>query len=130
MPSLSEHRAASAQPGLLLVANKGEHTLGIVDAESGKQVATVAEEGTTGHEVAASPNGKLAYVPIYGNSGVGRPGTDGHNMVVIDLAARKVIDNVDFGRGVRPHCVVYEPKHDLLYVTTEIENAVRVIDPK
>jgi len=38
--------------------------------------------------------------------------------------------NVDFGRGVRPHCVVYEPKHNLLYVTTEIENAVRVIDPK
>jgi len=60
MSSLSENRAASAQPGLLLVANKGEHTLGIVDAESGKQVATVAEEGTTGHEVATSPNGRLA----------------------------------------------------------------------
>jgi len=116
--------------GQLLVVNKGEQSLGIVDPTSGRQIATVPEGGITGHEVAASPDGRLAYVPIYGNSGVGRPGTDGQNMVVIDLAARKVVGNVDFGRGVRPHCVVYEPKHNLLYVTTEIENAVRVIDPK
>ncbi len=116
--------------GLLLVVNKGEQSLGIVDPTSGRQIATVPEGGITGHEVVASPDGRLAYVPIYGNSGVGRPGTDGQNMVVIDLAARKVVGNVDFGRGVRPHCVVYEPKHNLLYVTTEIENAVRVIDPK
>jgi len=116
--------------GLLLVVNKGEQSLGIVDPTSGRQIATVPEGGITGHEVVASPDGRLAYVPIYGNSGVGRPGTDGQNMVVIDLAARKVVGSVDFGRGVRPHCVVYEPKHNLLYVTTEIENAVRVIDPK
>ena len=116
--------------GLLLVVNKGEQSLGIVDPTSGQQIATVPEGGITGHEVAVSPNGRLAFVPIYGNSGVGRPGTDGNNMVVIDIAARKVVNNVDFGRGVRPHCVIYEPKHDLLYVTAEIENAVRVIDPK
>ena len=35
------------------------------------------EGGVTGHEVIASPDGRLAYVPIYGNSGVGKPGTDG-----------------------------------------------------
>jgi YVTN family beta-propeller protein len=115
---------------LLLVVNKGEQSLGIVDPTSGQQIATVPEGGITGHEVAVSPDGRLAYVPIYGNSGVGRPGSDGNNMVVIDIAARKVVNNVDFGRGVRPHCVIYEPKHDLLYVTAEIENAVRVIDPK
>jgi DNA-binding beta-propeller fold protein YncE len=70
---------ASANPshGVLLVANKGDHTLGIIDPESGRQVATVDESGVTGHEVAASPDGKRAFVPIYGNSGVGSPGTDG-----------------------------------------------------
>ena len=40
-------------------------------------VAVVAEDGVTGHEVVASPDGKRAFVPIYGNAGVGRPGTDG-----------------------------------------------------
>jgi YVTN family beta-propeller protein len=114
---------------ILLVANKGDHTLGIIDAEAGRQIATVPEQGTTGHEVAASPDGKLAYVPIYGNSGVGKAGTDGSNMVVIDIAARKTVGNVDFGHGVRPHCAVFGPTDGLLYVTTELDNAITVIDP-
>ena len=49
-------------------------------------------------------------MPIYGNSGVGEPGTDGHNMVVIDLASRKVVGNVDWGKGVRPHDPVFGPE--------------------
>ena len=116
--------------GFLLVVNKGEQTLGIVSPETNQQLGTVAEGGTTGHEVAASADGRTAYVPIYGNSGVGRPGTDGRNMVVIDIATRKVIGNVDFGHGVRPHCAVFEPKRSLLYVTTEIDNSVAVVDPR
>src|SRR6266480_3147121 len=88
------------------------------------QVATVAEGGTTGHELAASPNGGIAYVPIYGNSGVGKPGSDGRNIVVIDIGARKVIGNVDFGHGVRPHCAVFGPKDGMLYVTTELDDSV------
>lgn len=119
----------SSNSGRLLVANKGEHTLGIIDPVAGKQIATVAENGVTGHEVAASPDGRTAYVPIYGNSGVGKPGTDGHNMVVIDIASRKVTGNVDFGHGVRPHCPVFGPKNGLLYVTTELDKTISIIDP-
>ena len=97
---------ASATPsgGLLLVANKGDHTLGIIDPVAGRQVAAVEESGVTGHEVIASPDGRTAYVPIYGNSGVGRPGTDGQTMDVIDIASRKRVATIDFGRGERPHC--------------------------
>jgi len=115
--------------GLLLVVNKGEQTLGIVSPEANEQLAAVPEGGITGHEVAASRDGRTAYVPIYGNSGVGRPGTDGRNMVVIDIAARKVIGDVDFGHGVRPHCAVFEPNKGLLYVTTELDNSITIVDP-
>ena len=87
------------------------------------------EGGITGHEVAASPDGRFAYVPIYGNSGVGLPGTDGRNMVVIDVAAGKVVGNVDFGHGVRPHLPVWGPD-GLLYVTTELDRTVTIVDPK
>ena len=120
--------SSSAQ--VLLVANKGDQSLGIVDPVAGRQIAVVPEGGTTGHEVIASPDGKTAWVPIYGNSGVGKPGTDGRNMVAIDIASRKVTGNVDFGRGVRPHCPVFGPKNGLLYVTTEIDKTVSIIDPK
>lgn len=128
-PPTSFPASTSAARGVLLVANKGDQTLGIIDPESGKQVATVAEGGITGHEVIASPNGRFAYVPIYGNSGVGQPGTDGRNLIVVDIASRKVVDNLDFGHGVRPHCPMFGPKNGLLYVSTELDNAITIIDP-
>jgi DNA-binding beta-propeller fold protein YncE len=116
--------------GYLLVCNKGNQTLGIIDPVAGKQIATVDEEGVTGHEVIASPDGRFAYVPIFGNAGVGKPGTDGSLIRVIDVAERKIVGTVDFGRGVRPHCAVIGPKDRLLYVTTELENSIAVIEPK
>jgi DNA-binding beta-propeller fold protein YncE len=122
---LAKHDAMS---GMLLIANKGPNSVGLIDPLRRQQVAEIAEGGITGHEIAASRDGRFAYVPIYGNSGVGQPGTDGRNMVVIDLAARKVVGNVDFGKGVRPHCPVWGP-NDLLYVTTELEQSIKIIDP-
>ena len=111
------------------MANKGDHTLGVIDTAAGKMIATVPEEGVTGHEVVASPDGKLAYVPIYGNAGVGKAGTDGQLIRVVDLEKRSVINTLDLGKGLRPHCAVIGPKNGLLYVTTEIENSITVIDP-
>jgi YVTN family beta-propeller protein len=97
---------------------------------AGRQIATVAEDGVTGHEVVASPDAKRAFVPIYGNAGVGKPGTDGRLLRVIDLTTRQVVGTVDFGKGVRPHCAVFGPRNGLLYVTTELDNSVTVIDPQ
>ena len=121
---------SSSSTGVLLVANKGDQTLGLIDPDTGRQVATVAEGGNTGHEVVASPDGKKAFVPIYGNSGVGLPGTDGSTLAVIDLGDRKLMHTIDFGHGVRPHCAVFGPKDGLLYVTTELDKSVAVIDPQ
>jgi YVTN family beta-propeller protein len=122
--------ALNAQQGTLLVAQKGQASLGIVDPVAGKVVASIPEGGVTGHEVTASPDGRLAYVPIYGNSGVGAPGTDGTNMVVVDIATRKIVGNLDFGHGVRPHMPLFGPKDGMLYVTTELDKTISVIDPK
>ena len=119
-----------AQHGKLLVAQKGDHSLAIVDPAAGTVVASVAENGVTGHEVAGSPDGRFAVVPIYGNSGVGRPGTDGQNILVIDLATHSIVANIEFDHGVRPHCPVFGPKDGMLYVTTELDHSVTVIDPK
>jgi DNA-binding beta-propeller fold protein YncE len=119
----------NARP-LLLVANQGDHNLSLIDPDAGKQVATVPVDGVTGHEVAASPDGRTAYVPIYGDSGVGRPGTDGSKISVIDLASRKVVHTIDFGHGVRPHCAIYDRNSGMLYVTTELDKSVSIIDPK
>ena len=121
--------AAPAQERLL-VAEKGQASLAIVDPQSGKVLASVPEGGVTGHEVIASADGRTAFVPIYGNSGVGKLGTDGQLIVAIDIASQKVVNTLDFGRGVRPHCPLIGPKDGLLYVTTELDKTISLIDPK
>lgn len=122
--------AALAQRAELLVAQKGDHSLGIVDPATGKVLANIEENGVTGHEVAASPDGRLAVVPIYGNSGVGMTGSDGRNIIFIDLKTRRIVGNVEFTHGVRPHCPIFNPADGLLYVTTELDQTVTIIDPK
>ena len=130
--------------GKLLVALKGEQSLAIVDPVAGTVIAKVSEGKLpgkdTGHEVAASLNGKLAFVPIYGDSGVGKPGSDGRTMVVIDIASRKIVKTIDFGTAwagaaMRPHCAVMAPPmkgypDGVLYVTTELGKAITAVDPK
>jgi DNA-binding beta-propeller fold protein YncE len=119
--------AISAQ-SLLLVDQKGDQSLALVDPASGRVIANVQENGITGHEVAASPDGRFAFVPIYGNSGVGKPGTDGRTIDVIDLPTRKIVRTIEFNYGARPHCAVFGPD-GLFYVTTELDHSVTIIDP-
>jgi YVTN family beta-propeller protein len=121
---------ARAQQGRLLVAEKGNHSLAIVDPMAGKVLASLPETGVTGHEVIASPDGRTAYVPIYGNSGVGKPGTDGSTMDVFDIASKKLVSTFTFPHPVRPHCPLFGPKDGLLYVSTELDHSITIIDPK
>lgn len=121
--------SASENPPVLLVTNKGDRLLSIIDADTGQKIAGVPEDGVTGHEVAASPDGRTAFVPIYGNSGVGKPGTDGQKMVVIDIPTRRIRATVEFG-PVRPHCPVYDPVNKMLYVTTELHKSVAIVNPR
>jgi YVTN family beta-propeller protein len=114
----------------LLVANQHDANLAVIDTASDKVIATIPVGGVTGHELAVSPDGKTAYVPIYGNAGVGRAGTDGSEISVIDLSSRKVVSKIDFGHGVRPHCAIYDRNTGKLYVTTELEKSISIIDPK
>jgi len=114
---------------LLLVANQYDQSLGIVDPGAGKEVGKVKTRGIKGHEVVASPDGRLAYVLIYGDSGVGQPGSNGQTIEVIDLATQKIVNTIDLGRPVRPHCAKFAPD-GLLYVTAELDNAVDIVDPR
>lgn len=117
---------------LLIVVNQGDRNISLIDPGLQKQIATISEDVTdvNAHEVAASPDGRFAYLPIYGSTGIGQPGIDGSEMLIVDLDERKVSGAVKFETGVRPHCVVYDPVSKLLYVTTELTNSVTVVDPQ
>jgi YVTN family beta-propeller protein len=118
---------ASPGHGLLVVANQREHTTLLVDPETRQELAKVTV-GVNGHEVAVSPDSRLAFVPIYGNSGVGKPGTDGATIDIVDLHDRKLAATIDLGKPLRPHRAEFGPD-GMLYVTAELAKAVDVIDP-
>jgi DNA-binding beta-propeller fold protein YncE len=128
----SQEQPMADRSPVLLVVNQGDATLSTVDPNSNRQIACLAEgvDSMVGHEVATSPDGCLAYLPLYGNAGVGNPGIDGDMMLVIDIASQKIINRFNFGHGVRPHCVIYDIPSNLLYVTTEIDKTVTIIDPQ
>jgi len=122
-----ERAPAASAHGVLIVANQREHTTLLVDPKTRQELAKVIV-GVNGHEVAVSPDSRFAYVPIYGNSGVGKPGTDGATIDVVDLRDRKLTATIDLGKPLRPHRAAFGPD-GLLYVTAELSKAIDVVDP-
>lgn len=119
---------AASSAGRLLVVNQVDHTLTVVDPDSGQPLSTVTV-GVNGHEVIASPDGSLAYVPIYSNVGLGVAGSDGRSIDVVDVAAGKLAYSIDLGEPVRPHKAAFG-EDGMLYVTAELKNAIDVVDPR
>lgn len=118
---------AAAERSDVVVINQPLRTLEVVDGASGK-VKLTARLGERPHEVAVSLDGAHAVAPIYGDGAVGRPGTDGRHLEVVDLSSG-AIRRIDLGEGVRPHDARFAPD-GLLYVTAEVVEAVLVVDPR
>src|SRR5579864_8026021 len=93
--------AAATPSPALIVLNKEDATLAIVDPGSGKVVARIPT-GAGPHEVAVSSDGKLALVGNYGTGPA--PGT---TLSLIDLVAQKELHRVDLGPLRRPHGVFF-----------------------
>jgi YVTN family beta-propeller protein len=104
----------------LLVLNKDDSTLAIVDPASGKIVAKVPT-GDQPHEVAASSDGKLAFVTNYGPRG------DGTTISVIDIVGQKELHRVDLGALRGPHGVA--SADGKAYFTAEVSKVIARYDP-
>ena len=116
---------AARTVGYLAIANQGDHTALLVDVSS-RQTLLRVEVGVNGHELAVSPDGHFAYVPIYGNSGVGKPGTDGDSIDIVDLKKHKLAGQSPSANPFAP--IVRVGPDGLLYVSAELASAVYVVD--
>lgn len=114
-------QGASAGEAALLVLNKADNTLAIVDPVALKVLARVPV-GEGPHEVVASADGRTAYVGNYGTQQV-----VGSSLSVIDIAARKETKRVDLGALRRPHGIV--EAGGKIYFTAEANRAVARYDP-
>jgi len=113
---------AAAGSGTLIVANKSDHTVDLIDVATGESRATLPT-GKAPHEVAVSPDGRLAVVSNYGPRG--EPGS---SLTLIDVPAAEVVRTVRLGEHRRPHGLAWVAA-DRLAVTTEDSAHLLVVDP-
>ena len=97
---LPNFSAAQTPSPALLVLNKEDATLSIIDPATLKTITQIPV-GEGPHEIAASDDGKFAFVANYGAR------TPGRTISVIDLTAQKELRRVDLGALRRPHGIAF-----------------------
>lgn len=112
---------AQTPASMLLVLNKEEATLAIVDPASKKILGRVAT-GAGPHEMTVSADGTLAFVGNYGTAQA-----PGNTISVIDLAAQKELRRVDLGALRRPHGMWFADGK--VYFTAEANRSIARYDP-
>lgn len=109
-----------ASAGTLVVANKSEATVSLVNTETGDIRATLPT-GNAPHEVDVSPNGRFAVVGNYGTRD--EPGS---SLTVIDVPAATVVKTIDLGDYSRPHGIVWMDDETVLVTAEENQALIRV----
>lgn len=104
----------------LLVVNKADKQLAIVDPASGMVIARVGV-GEGPHEVTVSPDGHYAYVSNYGTA------TPGNTISVIDLPVQTELLRVGLSGLRRPHGLFYVDGK--LLFTAELNRLIARYDP-
>jgi YVTN family beta-propeller protein len=114
------HGLSRSESGLLLVLNKSESTLAIVDPARLKVLDRIPT-GEAPHELITSADGRLAFVSNYGTAD--RPG---NTISVIEIATRKEVKRIDLGALSRPHGIV--ESSGKIYFTIENSRSIARYD--
>jgi YVTN family beta-propeller protein len=112
---------AQRPSGRLLVLNKEDAAMVIVDPESGAVVGKVGV-GVQPHELVASTDGKTAFASNYGTGPA-----PGHTISMIDIAAQKELRRIDTSPLMRPHGLAFVGGK--LYFTAEGSKKIARYDP-
>ena len=113
---------------LMLVVSKHLPGITVYDADTEEPICR-ATMGISPHEAAFSLDGRYAYVPVYGSSGVGQPGTDEHMLHFIQTSDCRESGSLDTGNYKRPHGIAVG-QSGTIYLTAETAESVLLIDPQ
>lgn len=113
--------------GRLLVVCKDDDALEVIDLETGEPAGAVVASGPTPHEVVATRDGRLAYLPVYSTAPVGFAGSDGRRVDIVDLVSFERVGDIRLAFPSRPHQAGLLP-NDHLIVSTELDESITVID--
>ena len=116
-PSQNIAAEAGTISGTLLVGNKGEDSLSFIDLATGEETAR-RDTGHQPHEIAISPDGKLAAIVSYG----------GESIDIFDIAAMEKIETVSLAPARRPHGILWLDDGRIM-ATTEGSDSVTIVSP-
>lgn len=105
----------------LLVLNKEDATLAIVDPVSGSVLGRVPV-GQGPHELVTSTDGRVAFASNYGTGPA-----PGHTISMIDLVSQKEVRRIDVAPLSRPHGLAFA--NGSLYFTAEADKKIGRYDP-
>ncbi len=113
--------------GLVMIDKRG-NLVRFFDPATLKETGTV-DIGGPPHELAISPDKKVAYIPIYGDGVYGANPHPGHIIAIVDLTARKMTGTIDVSPAIAPHGLRVDDK-GTLYAVCDLSRKLLVIDPK
>jgi YVTN family beta-propeller protein len=106
----------------LLVGNKTDNTVDLIDLKRGESRATLPT-GVGPHEIAVAPAGRLAVISNYGSRD-----SRGSSLTLIDLVAEEVVNTIELGEHTSPHGMAWLDE-DRLVVTTEGSAHLLIVNP-
>ena len=113
---------------VMVVVQKGDHSLGYYDFETGRELGRV-EVDPFPHEFTLSSDGRVAYLAGFGVALAEHPGDGGNTVSVVDVPGRRRIGTVQCGDYRRPHDVALDGR-GTLYVLCEGSSRLLVVrDP-
>lgn len=110
-----------AQAAELLVGNKSADTVWRLSLKDGRRTGEF-RTGEAPHEIAVSPDGRIAVVTNYG--GV----QSGNTLSVLDLVDGKPTRHIDLGQHGAPHGLRFLPDGRRVVATTEASASLLVVD--
>jgi len=113
---------------VMVVVQKGDHSLGYYDFETGRELGRVAVDPFP-HEFTLSADKRTAYLAGFGVALAEHPGDGGSTVSIVDVAGRRRIGTVHCGDYRRPHDVALDGR-GTLYVLCEGSSRLLVVrDP-
>ncbi|MBI4841891.1 MAG: hypothetical protein HY803_12615 [candidate division NC10 bacterium] len=114
---------------VIVVVQKGDHSLGYYDFETGAELDRVPIDPFP-HEFAISPDGRLAYMAHFGVALAEDEGPGGNTVSVVDIQARRRVGTIHCGEYRRPHDVTFDANGALYVLSEGSSNLLVVQDPR
>lgn len=105
---LHVHLCTAQLKGTLVVVNKADNAVSLINIESGKTKAIIPVEYGP-HEAAVSPSGKLAAISNYGDQTV-----TGSCISIINISTQTKTKTIQLGEYTRPHGIEFINEEELI----------------